>query len=65
MAPVSETSDPDRGPTPTAEGETRFITPTGTPCPRAVRLDGTVEGSGNCCDCGYCMLLEWAAWGRD
>lgn len=35
----------------------RYATPTGFPCPRVVRVDGTVEGSGDCLGCGVCMLL--------
>ena len=34
----------------------RFGTPTGAPCPRTVRLDGAVEGSGDCHGCGACLL---------
>lgn len=43
----------------------RFQTPTGAPCPRTLRPDGTVEGSGDCCACGYCVLLELGAWPDD
>jgi len=39
-----------------------YRTPTGQPCPRSVQLDGTVCGSGDCHGCGYCLLLEAAAW---
>jgi hypothetical protein len=39
-----------------------YATPTGDPCPRAVRVDGTVEGSGDCGSCGCCLLLLWSAW---
>jgi hypothetical protein len=46
-----------------AEGQTRYRTPTGRPCPRTLRMDGSVEAGGDCCSCGYCVLLEWAAWG--
>jgi hypothetical protein len=41
---------------------TRYRTPTGEPCPRTVRLDGSIEGSGDCCCCGYCLAMETAAW---
>lgn len=34
----------------------RYATPTGEPCPRSLRLDGTVEGSGDCHACGCCLL---------
>ena len=35
----------------------RWWTPTGEPCPRTERLDGTLEGSGDCVGCGFCLLL--------
>lgn len=28
----------------------------GEPCPRYVRVDGTVVGSGDCFGCGTCLL---------
>lgn len=31
-------------------------TATGEPCPRSVRTDGTVSGSGDCVGCGTCLL---------
>ena len=40
----------------------RYQTPTGQPCPRSLRVDGTVWGSGDCQACGYCLLLEAAGW---
>ena len=40
----------------------RYATPTGDPCPHRVRVDGTVDGSGDCALCGCCLLLIWAAW---
>jgi hypothetical protein len=36
----------------------RWLTPTGEPCPRVVRVDGTLEGSGDCVGCGFCHLLS-------
>jgi hypothetical protein len=33
-----------------------YQTPTGEPCPRTVRVDGTVDG-GDCTCCGFCLLL--------
>jgi ketosteroid isomerase-like protein len=33
----------------------RYATPTGDPCPRTVRRDGTIEGSGNCMGCATCL----------
>jgi hypothetical protein len=33
----------------------RFATPTGGPCPRCLRVDGTVQGSGDCVGCGTCL----------
>ena len=39
-----------------ARGPRRYATPTGEPCPRTVRLDGTIEGSGDCHACGCCLL---------
>lgn len=39
-----------------------YATPTGGPCPRCLRLDGTVEGTGACTSCGCCLLLAEAAW---
>ena len=41
----------------------RYLTPTGDPCPRSLRADGTVEGHGHCHGCGYCLGLQWAVWG--
>ena len=35
----------------------RWGTPTGEPCPRWVRVDGRIEGSGDCQGCGFCLLL--------
>jgi hypothetical protein len=37
------------------EAARRYATPTGEPCPRTVRVDGTVEGDGNCRGCGVCL----------
>ena len=34
-----------------------FATPTGAPCPRTVRQDGSVQGSGACLGCGTCLLF--------
>ena len=43
---------------------TTYATPTGAPCPRAVRADGTVDGDGACHSCGLgagCPLHDpWA-----
>jgi hypothetical protein len=35
----------------------RWRTPTGEPCPRNVRVDGTIEGTGDCLGCGFCLLI--------
>lgn len=35
----------------------RYATPTGAPCPRAVRVDGSVDGTGACFGCGTCLLF--------
>lgn len=35
----------------------RYPTPTGDPCPRTVRIDGTIELGGNCQGCGTCLLF--------
>jgi hypothetical protein len=35
----------------------RYATPTGSPCPRTIRVDGTVEGAGACFGCGTCLLF--------
>lgn len=52
-------------PTPDAEMPTasapriagyRYPTPTGEPCPRTIRVDGTIERGGNCQSCGTCLL---------
>ena len=42
-----------------------FLTPTGEPCPRQLRADGTVEGPGDCYGCGSCLLFELQAWPVD
>jgi hypothetical protein len=34
----------------------RYATPTGSPCPRTIRVDGTIENGGNCQSCGTCLL---------
>ena len=34
----------------------RYATPTGEPCPRTIRVDGTITNSGNCQSCGTCLL---------
>jgi hypothetical protein len=39
-----------------------YATPTGAPCPRCVRVDGSVEGSGDCLGCGYCLIMANGAW---
>jgi hypothetical protein len=36
----------------------RYATPTGRPCPRVVRLDGTIEGEGDCLGCGNCLQFD-------
>ena len=36
----------------------RYGTPTGDPCPRTIRLDGTIENGGNCQSCGTCLLFS-------
>jgi hypothetical protein len=38
----------------------RYQTPTGEPCPRSVRVDGTVD-NGDCTCCGFCLLLAGLA----
>jgi len=43
--------------------EHRYATPTGECCLRALRVDGTVEGSGDCVSCGTCLLVAERAWG--
>jgi hypothetical protein len=35
----------------------RWVTPTGAPCPRSQRADGSTVGSGDCHGCGFCLLL--------
>jgi len=38
-----------------------YATPTGTPCPRTLRADGTVDGDGTCHLCGLgaaCPLFD-------
>lgn len=64
-----ETSGPPCGPaTPraghgaTTTGARRYATPTGEPCPRTVHVDGTVEGTGECLWCGFCLLIADAPW---
>lgn len=50
---------PERAPPPTSEdvpAPRRHGTPTGAPCPRTLRVDGRVEGSGDCLGCGACLL---------
>lgn len=49
--------DQERQPTdePAARGR-RYQTWNGEPCPRYVRVDGTVVGSGDCVGCGTCLL---------
>ncbi|WP_231953759.1 hypothetical protein [Actinoplanes derwentensis] len=44
------------------EVERRYATPTGDPCPYALRTDGTVDGDGDCRGCGTCLL--GAGWSR-
>jgi hypothetical protein len=41
---------------------TKYNTPSGEPCPRVVRRDGTVQGSGDCAACGTCLQLPELAW---
>ena len=40
----------------------RYPTPTGEPCPRCLRDDGAVVGTGACTSCGCCLLLAFADW---
>jgi len=60
-------------PAPAAQGRTaraaripgyRYPTPTGEPCPRTIRVDGTIENGGNCQSCGTCLLyggvIDWS-----
>jgi len=51
------TSDADapQGSAPRIAGY-RYPTPTGEPCPRTIRVDGTIERGGNCQSCGTCLL---------
>lgn len=35
-----------------------YATPTGDPCPRTIRVDGTIENGGNCQSCGTCLLFS-------
>ena len=42
--------------------ERAYPTPTGEPCPRLVRLDGSVDSSGACYGCGSCLLLVPDCW---
>ena len=35
----------------------RYPTRTGEPCPRTIRVDGTIELGGNCQSCGTCLLF--------
>jgi hypothetical protein len=39
------------------ERQRRWRTPTGQPCPRAQRVDGSLEGPADCHGCGFCLLL--------
>jgi hypothetical protein len=50
--PTGEATAPSRA----DPGAHRYPTPTGEPCPRTVRVDGTVEGTGGCTGCGCCLL---------
>ena len=34
----------------------RYPTATGEPCPRTIRIDGTIENGGVCQSCGTCLL---------
>ena len=46
--------------------EVRYDTPTGRPCPRSIRADGTVEGEGACLGCGACLEAILAPpWGLE
>jgi hypothetical protein len=36
----------------------RYATSTGDPCPRTIRVDGTIENGGNCQSCGTCLLFS-------
>jgi len=55
-------NDGDRPSAP--EPARRYPTPTGAPCPRTVRVDGSVEGSGACLGCGTCLLFGELMEGR-
>ena len=35
----------------------RYPTPSGEPCPRTIRVDGTIEFGGICQSCGTCLLF--------
>jgi hypothetical protein len=43
----------------------RYPTPTGEPCPRTIRVDGTIENDGNCQSCGTCLLYGGLVDGVD
>ena len=45
----------DARPTDVEGNRHRYATPTGGPCPRYLRVDGTVQGSGACVGCGTCL----------
>ena len=53
--PASGTASP--GAAPRIPGH-RYATPTGEPCPRTIRVDGTIENGGNCQSCGTCLLYS-------
>jgi hypothetical protein len=58
--PYVDTSSPanhEQSPAIESDGWHRWRTPTGEPCPRTRRLDGGVEGSGDCLGCGLCLLF--------
>jgi len=64
MPPPSSEREPVRAAeTGPDEAPRRYATPTGDPCPRTVRVDGSVVGNGECLCCGFCLLIA-EAWGE-
>lgn len=53
---LAERTEPAGPPGGAVVAPRRYGTLTGEPCPRTVRVDGDVEGTGDCLGCGACLL---------
>ncbi len=55
-------ADATGSPWPANEAEPGHLSVISRPCPRTVRVDGTLEADGFCAGCGACLFPVLEAW---